>query len=81
MQPTTDTAPPKKATNLSINKELLAEARRLQINLSATLEWALTEKIRQEKRNQWRQQNQEAIETCNKLAQQNGLFSDKYRVF
>ena len=81
MQPVIDNAAPKKATNLTINRELLAEARSLNINLSATLEWALAEKIRQNKREQWREDNREAIEVCNELAEQNGLFSDKHRVF
>lgn len=81
MQPITEATTQKKATNLSINKELLAQARSLNINLSATLEQALTEKVRQEKRKQWLQDNREAIETCNELTKQNGLFSDKHRVF
>ena len=80
-QPVIDNVTPKKATNLTINRDLLAEARSLNINLSATLEWALTEKVRQKKRSQWRQDNREAIEACNELAVQNGLFSDKHRVF
>lgn len=75
-----DGAAPKKAANLSINKELLAEARSLGINLSATLEQALTERVRQERRNQWLRNNREAIEACNELAEQKGLFSDKHRV-
>jgi antitoxin CcdA len=81
MQPPIDNGAPKKATNLSINKDLLAEARNLNINLSATLEQALTEKVRQERRKQWLQNNREAMEACNELAEQNGLFSDKHRVF
>lgn len=81
MQPVIDSKTPKKAANLSINKELLEEARNLNINLSATLEQALTEKVRQERRKQWLQDNREAIEACNQLAEQNGLFSDKHRVF
>ncbi|WP_029134572.1 type II toxin-antitoxin system CcdA family antitoxin [Sedimenticola selenatireducens] len=81
MQPVIDSKAPKKATNLSINKELLEEARNLNINLSATLEQALTEKVRQERRKQWLEDNREAIEACNQLAEQNGLFSDKHRVF
>jgi len=80
MQPLSGNAASKKAANLSINRDLLAEARSLNINLSATLEWALTEKIRQEKRNQWRKDNREAIDNCNTLAEENGLFSDKHRV-
>jgi antitoxin CcdA len=81
MQATIDGTTPKKATNLSINKELLAEARNLNINLSATLEQALTEKVRQEKRKQWLANNRDAIDACNELTEQNGLFSDKHRAF
>lgn len=80
MRHTTGSTVPKKSTSLSINKELLAEARNLQLNLSAILESALAERIHQEKHNQWRQQNREGIETCNKLSQQNGLFSGHHRV-
>ena len=53
MQPATERSSTKRLENLSINKYLLLEARSLNINLSATLEQALTEKIRQEKRRQW----------------------------
>lgn len=81
MQHVNDKTAPKKATNLSINKELLDEARSLNINLSATLEQALTEKVREERRKQWLQDNRETIEACNELADQNGLFSDKHRIF
>ena len=81
MQPLIDSNAPKKATNLSINKELLAEARTLKINLSATLEHALTEKVRTERRKQWLEYNQQAIAACNDLAEKNGLFADKHRIF
>lgn len=81
MQPTADDRPPKKATNLSINKELLTEARSLKINLSATLEEALHKKVQEERRKKWLEENREALNACNDLVEQNGLFSDKYRVF
>ena len=81
MQPLINTGAPKKATNLSINKELLAEARILKINLSVTLEQALTEKVRKERRKQWLEDNQDAIDSCNELADKNGLFADKHRIF
>lgn len=81
MQPLIDSNAPKKATNLSINKELLAEARDLKINLSATLEQALTEKVRKERRKQWLEDNQQAMDSCNELVEKNGLFADKHRVF
>lgn len=81
MQPLIDSNSPKKATNLSINKDLLAEARTLKINLSATLEQALIEKVRDERRRQWQEDNQQAIDACNKLAEKNGLFADKHKIF
>jgi antitoxin CcdA len=81
MQTSTNNGSSKKATNLSINKELLAEARDLKINLSATLEEALFEKVRVKKRKQWLEDNRAAIQSCNELVEENGLFSDKYRVF
>jgi len=74
MQPTTDGGGAKKATNLSINKDLLAEARDLKINLSATLEEALQYKVREKRRKQWLAENREAINACNELAEMNGLF-------
>ena len=45
-----DHSAPKKATNLSINSDLLRLARERGINLSATLETALAEKLRQDLR-------------------------------
>jgi antitoxin CcdA len=81
MQPLIDNSAPKKATNLSINKELLAEARNLNINLSATLEQALTEKVRKERQKLWLENNSDAIDACNELTEHNGLFSDKHRAF
>lgn len=81
MHPSATKNQPKKATNLSINKELLTEARKLNINLSATLEHALGERVREEKRKQWVAENRAAIKACNDLVEKNGLFSDKYRAF
>ena len=61
MQPLIDNTAPKKATNLSINKELLAEARSLNINLSATLEQAPIEQVRKERQKLWLENNRDAI--------------------
>lgn len=71
----------KKPTNLSINPQLLAEARKYDINLSSTLENALELEVRKRKRTQWLAENKEALEYCNKMIEEHGLFSDDYRVF
>lgn len=70
---------PKKAANLSINSSLLAKAKLLKLNLSATLESALVEKVRKMERTQWLEENQNAIAASNKLADENGLFADSYK--
>lgn len=75
-----DRKAPKKATNLSINSSLLAEAKSLKVNLSATLERALEEEIRENKRKRWLADNKQAIENCNHIAGR-GLFADKHRGF
>ena len=79
MQKFFDENAPKKATNLSVNSDLLLKARALEINLSATLENALTQQVRKAAREKWLNENKEAIDTLNDLAENNGLFSDYYR--
>jgi antitoxin CcdA len=76
-----DNNAPKKATNRSINSDLLAKAKLLNINLSATLERALDQKLRQAERDLWKSENKEAIEALNELAEKQGLFSDSFREF
>lgn len=71
----------KKATNLSINSDLLTKARKLKINLSATLEQALENELRATERDNWLSENRKAISSLNDLADKNGLFSDLYRNF
>ena len=71
----------KKPTNLSLNRDLLSKARRQKINLSATLEQALENKLREIERENWMEDNKDAIDSLNKLVEENGLFSDKYKRF
>lgn len=71
---------PKKPTNVSINSDLLNKARSLKLNLSATLEKALLEQVKASKQAQWRMDNKKAIGASNRFTEENGLFSDKYRI-
>ncbi len=76
-----DESAAKKATNLSINSDLLSKARKQKINLSATLEHALENELRKIERDNWLKKNKKAINKLNELAEKNGLFSDAYRSF
>ncbi len=81
MQTAFNHSAPKKAANLSINSDLLTQARALQINLSATLEQALTEAIRNKQREKWLQDNQQSIMQYNQRVEAEGCFSDSLRNF
>ncbi len=70
---------PKKPTNLSINSELLSKAKDLKLNLSATLENALSNEVQKAERTQWLKKNKDAIEASNHFIDEKGLFSDSYR--
>lgn len=71
----------KKPTNLSINSDLLAKARKMQINLSALLEAALTEKLVQAENEKWQARNKLAIVAYNDMVDEQGCFSDSTREF
>ena len=81
MQQLYDTQAPKKPTNLSINKDLLSKARELNINLSATLEQALTELLIKRQRELWLKENKQAIAKYNDFVEENGVFSDGLKSF
>jgi len=72
---------PKKNTNLSINSDLLQQAKEHHINLSQALELRLAEILREEKRRDWLEQNMEAIEDYNRRIETCGVFSDGLRKF
>jgi antitoxin CcdA len=72
---------PKKPTNLSLNSDLLKKAKALEINLSATLEQALTHQLKAKQAQQWLAQNSSAIAAYNKSVDEKGAFSDGLRSF
>jgi len=74
-------AQPKKSCNLSINAELLSQAKALGINLSQTLEAQLEKLVREARAKQWAEENKDAIESQKNWIEKHGLFSDHYRFF
>lgn len=71
----------KKATNVSIRSDLLADARELGINLSAELEQRLTEIVRQRRAEQWKRDNREAIEAYNRHIEEHGCWNEEFRTW
>jgi antitoxin CcdA len=68
--------PKKRAVNLFVDAELLDEARRMNINISDTLEQRLRGLVRAELERRWLQENQEAIAQYNSRVAECGLLSD-----
>jgi antitoxin CcdA len=76
-----DRTAPKKPTNLTVNSDLLIKAKDLQINISAVLESALEEALKQKKRQDWIEENSESMDGYNKVINDFGIFSDGLRTF
>lgn len=72
---------PKKPTNVSINRDLLQQAKEHHINLSQALETRLAELLREQKERQWLEENREAVESYNRRIAADGVFSDGMRRF
>jgi len=70
-----DKSASKKAANLSIKSDLLQKAKNLHINLSQALEQRLIEMLLEEKRREWKAENQEALEDYNRRIEAEGVFS------
>ena len=71
----------KKATNLSVDEDLLQQARRLKLNLSQVLEAGLADAIRQHESAEWLRKNRSALEAYNEHVEKHGVFSDGLRSF
>lgn len=75
-QPPYDVHAPKKASNLSVNADLLAQARELGINLSRVFEERLAEIVVQARREQWLEDNRDAIQDYNQRIINHGSYGD-----
>ncbi len=71
----------KQSTNLSINSDLLRQAREFKLNVSRAAEERLAELVRAEKERQLREELAESIQAYNEFVDKHGLFSDGLRLF
>jgi antitoxin CcdA len=71
----------RKSTNLSLDAQLVADAKAMGLNLSETAERAIAEAVREEKVRRWQEENREAIEATNRYVEEHGLPLAEYRQF
>lgn len=73
--------PRKKAANPCVDSALLMQAKRLNLNLSQTLEAGLAGSIGRHEREQWLKNNQAALDAYNEHVEKHGVFCDGLRSF
>ncbi|SFD02578.1 antitoxin CcdA [Thiohalospira halophila DSM 15071] len=72
---------PRKAANLSVNSDLMAQARELGLNVSALLEERLAAAVREARREAWLAENEQAVSEYNDRVAERGSFGDRARRF
>ncbi len=70
-------SPRKRAVNVFVDGDLIDDARRLQINLSETLEGRLRRLVKAEREKRWLEENRAAIEAYNERVAREGILSDE----
>jgi len=73
--------PVKRSITLSVRGDLVAEAERLGINLSAIFETTLQTAVKAARIEKWRHENWEAFAAYDRRIEANGVFSAGKRVF
>ncbi len=71
----------RKATNISLAPELIAEARELGVNLSHAAEVGIADAVARRRQERWLKENFEALESSNAFVEEHGLPLERYRVF
>ncbi len=74
-------SPKRKSVNLSIDVDILAEAKALNVNVSRAADAGIAEAISKRKAELWLLENREAIEENNRYFEEHGLPFSEYRGF
>ncbi|HEY0832319.1 MAG TPA: type II toxin-antitoxin system CcdA family antitoxin [Azospirillum sp.] len=76
-----DIEAPKRPTNVSLNSDLLEQARALGINLSKACERGIAQQLAEERGRRWLHENRVALESSNAYVEKHGLPLARYRQF
>ncbi len=76
-----DVSAPKRATNVSLNSDLLEQAKALGINVSRACERGLADQIAELRRKRWLEENREALASSNAYVEAHGLPLARYRPY
>jgi antitoxin CcdA len=71
----------RRATNVTLPVELVAEAKALQVNVSQACESGLAHSVAEARRARWLDENKQAIDAYNERIAREGLLLEQYRRF
>jgi len=71
----------RRATSMTLDAELLDEARALGVNLSRAAEEGILGQVRAARAKRWKEDNAEAIADYNKWIEENGVPLSQFRKF
>ena len=71
----------RRAVNVSLEEQTVADARELGINLSKVCQTALAAEVKRERERRWIEDNWDAIQSSNAWVEKHGLPLEKYRLF
>jgi len=71
----------RKATNVSLNEALLAEAKALHLDIFQAADAGLAQAVAERRAALWLEANREALESANRWVEENGLPLARYRSF
>ncbi|MCG9534550.1 type II toxin-antitoxin system CcdA family antitoxin [Providencia huaxiensis] len=71
----------KKTVSVTVAPELYEQARQAKLNLSAILTCALQAELKRLEAQKWKNENREGFNELNRLNEEHGLLSDKYKDF
>ncbi len=73
--------PPRKSTNLTLSAHLVAEAQKLEVNLSQAAEAGIAAEVARRRQERWLAENREALDSSNTHVEAHGLPLAAYRHF
>lgn len=72
---------PRKPTNLSLDADLIREARSFGVNISQAAEAGVRRAVAEARAAQWRRDNAEAVASSNRWVEESGLPLARHRQF
>jgi antitoxin CcdA len=70
----------RRATNVTLPETLVAEAKKLKINVSQACEAGLTAQVANERRKRWLEENRAAMDEYNERIEREGLILAEYQI-